>query len=160
LTYTAADLTLTVETHSEEATEALGRRIGARLRAGDCVALVGPLGAGKTALARGIAQGAGASGYMASPSFVLIREYAGPVRVFHADLYRLERRGEIDTLGLDDLVGGDGIVLIEWADHAPWLLPDDHVRIECALGATPTERVFTVTMPATLRLRLEAAVSG
>lgn len=160
MTSTAADLTLIVETHSEEATEALGRRIGARVRAGDCVALVGPLGAGKTALARGIAQGAGASGYMASPSFVLIREYAGPVRVFHADLYRLERREDIDTLGLEDLIGSEGILVIEWADRAPWLLPDDHVRIECAMGATSTDRVFTVTIPETLRGRLEAAVSG
>lgn len=160
MTPTSARLALTVETHSEDATEALGRRIGARLRAGECVALVGPLGAGKTALARGIAQGAGASGYMASPSFVLIREYAGPIRVFHADLYRLERREDIDTLGLEDLFDGEGIVLIEWADRAPWVLPDDHAMIECGFGSTPTERVFTVTMPPAMRGRLEAAVSG
>jgi tRNA threonylcarbamoyladenosine biosynthesis protein TsaE len=97
---------------------------------------------------------------MASPSFVLIREYAGRVRVFHADLYRLERREEIDTLGLEDLFDGEGIVLIEWADRAPWVLPDDYVMIECGFGSTPTERVFTVTMPAAMRGRLEAAVSG
>ena len=160
MTPASASLTLTVETHSEDATEALGRRLGARLRAGDCVALIGSLGTGKTALARGIAQGAGASGHMASPSFVLIREYTGPVRVFHADLYRLERREEIDTLGLEELCEGEGIVLIEWADRAPWVLPDDHAIIECEFGATPTGRVFTVTMPATMRGRLEAAVSG
>jgi len=160
VTSPTANLTLIVETHSEEATEALGRRIGARLRAGDCVALVGPLGAGKTALARGIAQGAGASGYMASPSFVLIREYTGPVRVFHVDLYRVERRDEIDTLGLEDLFEAEGIVLIEWADRAPWVLPGEYVRIECEIGATPTERVFTVTMPEAARGRLEASVSG
>ena len=134
--------------------------MGAGLRAGDCVALVGPLGAGKTALARGIAQGAGASGHMASPSFVLVREYAGPVPVYHVDLYRLERREDIQTVGLEDMLDGGRIVLIEWADRAPWVLPDDHVMIECGFGSTPTERVFTVTMPATIRGRLEAAVSG
>ncbi len=155
-----ADLSLTVLTHSEEATEALGRRIGARLRAGDCVALVGPLGAGKTALARGIAHGAGATGHMASPSFVLIREYGGPVQVFHVDLYRLDRREEIETLGLDDLLDDGGIVMIEWADRAPWILPAGHLAVECEMGPGPNDRLISVTMPEAMRGRLEAAVSG
>lgn len=151
---------VTVETHSEDATEALGRRIGARLRAGDWIALRGPLAAGKTALARGIAQGAGASGYMASPSFVLVREYAGPVPVFHVDLYRLERREEIDALGLEELGDGEGIVIVEWADRAPWVLPQDHLVIECGFGLSPTDRIFAVTIPGAWRGRLEAAVGG
>ncbi len=155
-----ADLTLTVETHSEDATVALGRRIGARLHPGDWVSLVGPMGAGKTALARGLAQGAGASGHMASPSFVLIREYGGPVRVFHVDLYRLEHRDEIDALGLEDLLEAGGIVIMEWADRAPWIAPAGHLAIICDLGAAPSDRVITMTIPETLRGRFETAARG
>lgn len=80
-----AGLQRTVRTRSARATEALGERIGRRLRPGDVVALVGPLGAGKTVLARGLARGAGARGYVASPSFVIVREYAGPIPVRHVD---------------------------------------------------------------------------
>ena len=101
-----------VETHSPEQTEALGRRLGGRLRAGDVVALSGPLGSGKTVLARGLALGAGAAGYMASPSFVLIREYSGPLRVYHVDLYRLERLEDLETLGLEELLDGVGVVIV------------------------------------------------
>ncbi|MBI3997930.1 MAG: tRNA (adenosine(37)-N6)-threonylcarbamoyltransferase complex ATPase subunit type 1 TsaE [Armatimonadetes bacterium] len=147
-----------VETHAPAATEALGRRLGGRLRAGDVVALIGPLGSGKTVLARGMARGAGASGYMASPSFVVIREYPGPVRVVHVDLYRLERADEIDDLGLDELLDGAAIVIVEWADRAPWVLPPDHLRIECAMGPGSRDRVFTIVVPAALRARLAPVV--
>lgn len=145
---------VTVETHSPEATEALGRSLGSRLRPGDVVALVGPLGVGKTVLAKGIALGAGASGYMASPSFVVIREYSGPITVFHADLYRIERPAEIDHLGLEDLAGGEGILMIEWADRFPGLLPRDHVEVRCAFGESSEERRITLTAPATMADRL------
>jgi tRNA threonylcarbamoyladenosine biosynthesis protein TsaE len=130
-------------THSAEETEALGRRLGARLQRGDVVALIGPLGAGKTVLARGITAGAGASGYVASPSFVIIRDYAGPVPVHHADLYRLERAEEIADLGLDDLAD-DGILIVEWADRAPGLLPGAPIHITLAFGDAETDRVVTV----------------
>ncbi len=143
-----------VTTHSPQATEALGRRLGGRLRAGDVVALVGPMGSGKTVLARGIALGAGATGYIASPSFVVIREYQGPIRVFHVDLYRLERRDEIANLGLDELIDGAGIVVIEWADRAPWLLPADCLQVVCALGPQPEDRVFTFTILPSMPVRL------
>jgi len=143
-----------VTTHSPEVTEALGVRLGARLRAGDVVALVGPLGSGKTVLARGIALGAGATGYIASPSFVLIREYDGPIRIYHIDLYRLERREEIAYLGLEDVIGGDGIAVVEWADRAPWLLQADHLFVACAVGPGDQARVFTLTIPPSMRDRL------
>ncbi len=147
-----------VTTYSPEATEALGARLGGRLRAGDVVALVGPLGSGKTVLARGIALGAGATGYIASPSFVLIREYDGPIRIYHIDLYRLERRDEIAYLGLEDLVGGDGIAVVEWADRAPWLLPPDHLCVACGVAQGDQTRVFTLTIPPSMRDRLAPAL--
>lgn len=149
-----------VATSSPEATEALGRRIGARLRPGDVVALVGPLGSGKTALARGLAKGAGAAGYMASPSFVVLREYTGPVRVYHADLYRLERAEEVAQLGLDELMDGGGVVIVEWADRAPDLLPGGHLRIECAFGEGASDRAFVLIGPERLADRPSGAVEG
>ncbi|MGH2375084.1 MAG: tRNA (adenosine(37)-N6)-threonylcarbamoyltransferase complex ATPase subunit type 1 TsaE [bacterium] len=147
-----------VTTHSPEATEAFGSRLGARLRAGDVVALVGPLGSGKTVLARGIALGARATGYIASPSFVLIREYDGPIRIYHIDLYRLERREDIDDLGLEDLIGGSGIAVVEWADRAPWIFPADHLLVACAVAREDQTRVFTLTIPASMRDRLAPAL--
>ncbi len=144
---------IVVESRSPEDTETLGRRLGARLQPRDVVALIGPLGAGKTVLARGIAEGAGARGYIASPSFVMVREYRGRLRIYHADLYRLERVEDVRHLGLDELAE-DGALVVEWADRALDLLPPDHIRVECALGASDTERRIVVTAPAALAGRL------
>ncbi len=145
---------VTVRTDSPEATEALGRVLGARLLSGDVVALCGPLGSGKTVMAKGIALGAGASGHMASPSFVVIREYPGPITVFHADLYRIEKPSEIDHLGLEELAGGDGILLVEWADRFPGFLPTDHLEVRCAFGESPQERRITLAAPPSMEDRL------
>lgn len=120
-------------TASEDETAAAGERLAARLHAGDVVLLYGDLGAGKTAFVRGLARGLGApAGEVSSPTFTLVQEYAGRVTLYHVDLYRLEPR-EVDDLGLDDLVLGEGVVAIEWADR--WHgRPDDvwEVRIEDA----------------------------
>jgi len=120
-----------VFTGSEEATSAVGERLAPSLEAGDVVLLYGDLGAGKTAFVRGLARGLGADpAEVTSPTFTLIQEYRGRVTLFHVDLYRLEAR-EVEELGLDELVLGDGIVAIEWADR--WRgRPDDviEVRIE------------------------------
>jgi tRNA threonylcarbamoyladenosine biosynthesis protein TsaE len=141
-----------VTTASPSATEAFGRRLGARLRAGDVVALVGPLGAGKTVLARGIVEGAGARGGVASPSFVIVREYSGPVRVYHADLYRLEGAAEVAELGLDELAA-EGILIVEWADRAGALLPGPAITVVCDFAEGETARAFTVEVPPALAER-------
>jgi tRNA threonylcarbamoyladenosine biosynthesis protein TsaE len=106
------------ETASESETEHVGEQLAAKLRAGDVVLLYGDLGAGKTAFVRGLARGLGAKpDDVSSPTFTLIQEYAGTqATLYHVDLYRLEP-AEIDDLGLDDLVAGDGIVAIEWAER-------------------------------------------
>lgn len=118
-------------TSSEEETSAAGERLGETLRGGDVVLLHGDLGAGKTAFVRGLARGLGADpSEVSSPTFTLIQEYRGRVTLFHVDLYRLEER-EVDDLGLEELVLGDGVVAIEWAER--WRgRPDDviEVRIE------------------------------
>jgi len=118
-----------IDTSSPEQTEALGRRLGQLLRAGDIVALSGDLGAGKTVLARGIAEGAGAAGYIASPTFTFIRAYRGAVTVYHVDLYRLDRPQQLEDLGLDELLDGTALVVLEWAEKAGPLLPPEHLWI-------------------------------
>jgi tRNA threonylcarbamoyladenosine biosynthesis protein TsaE len=105
-----------VDTSSEAETAAVGERLGASLGIGDVVLLFGELGAGKTALVRGLARGLGASqDDVTSPTFTLIQEYRGRVTLYHVDLYRLDSR-EVDDLGLDDLIA-DGVAAIEWADR-------------------------------------------
>ena len=105
-------------TSSEEETSEVGEALAAGLRQGDVVLLYGQLGAGKTAFVRGLARGLGAApDEVTSPTFTLIQQYAGRREtLFHVDLYRLEPR-EIDDLGLEELISGDGIVAIEWAER-------------------------------------------
>lgn len=143
----ASPRSVQVVTRSADETEAVGRRLGARLQPGDVVALVGPLGAGKTVLARGIAEGAGARGHIASPSFVLVRNYEGPTRVHHADLYRIERSADVADLGLDEMVDAGGILIVEWADRAGGLLPTPHIGVEIAFGPAETVRVLELVAP-------------
>jgi tRNA threonylcarbamoyladenosine biosynthesis protein TsaE len=118
-----------VETASETETASAGEALGRGLRPGDVVLLYGDLGAGKTAFVRGLARGVGANpDDVSSPTFTIVQEYAGPSStLYHVDLYRLEP-AEIDDLGLEDLVSGDGIVAIEWAER--WKgRPDDVMEV-------------------------------
>ena len=114
-----------VETGSEGETSAAGERLASSLHPGDVVLLRGQLGAGKTAFVRGLARGLGASpDEVSSPTFTLIQEYEGTRgTLYHVDLYRLEPH-EVDDLGLEELVSGNGVVAIEWAER--WAArPDD-----------------------------------
>ncbi len=143
-----------IRTRSPEETRGVGEALGRVLRRagpGTVVALVGPLGAGKTCLVQGLARGLGVSGYVRSPTFTLVHEHAGPVPLYHVDLYRL-RPAEADALGLDELVDGPGVTAIEWAEHAegpgeggrPAPLPAEHLRVELAFADGDTERVLTL----------------
>ncbi|MFB3894119.1 MAG: tRNA (adenosine(37)-N6)-threonylcarbamoyltransferase complex ATPase subunit type 1 TsaE [Phycisphaerae bacterium] len=126
----------TFETKSASGTVALGRRLAGRLKAGDCVALVGELGAGKTALVRGIALGMGLKHerLVSSPTFVLVQEYPCATPVYHVDLYRLrDAVHELAQLGLAEMLSR-GVVLIEWADRAGRALP--RPRWEVAISHT------------------------
>ncbi|HSP68470.1 MAG TPA: tRNA (adenosine(37)-N6)-threonylcarbamoyltransferase complex ATPase subunit type 1 TsaE [Bryobacteraceae bacterium] len=120
------------ETHSEEETIELGRKIAAELPSHAVVLLTGNLGAGKTTLAKGIISGLGAAepDEVASPTFTLIHEYG---RVLHIDLYRLDTAAQVATLGLDEIFDREAVVLIEWGEKFRELMPAD--RIEIALSA-------------------------
>jgi tRNA threonylcarbamoyladenosine biosynthesis protein TsaE len=117
-------------THSEEETIELGRRIAGILPRPGVVLLIGNLGAGKTTLSKGIVSAlAGADPEeVSSPTFTLIHEY-GEGRVYHIDLYRLDTAEQVATLGLDEIFSRDAVVLIEWGERFPQLLPERRVEI-------------------------------
>jgi len=116
-----------------EDTMAVGDAVASLLREGDAVALTGELGAGKTTFVRGAARALGFDGAVASPTFTLVREYQGRVRIYHVDVYRLERVQDVLDLGLDEMVAEGGVVLVEWGDAVEGLLPDDHLLVEITL---------------------------
>ena len=118
-------------TASEEETIALGERLAHTLPPGATVLLIGNLGAGKTTLTKGIVQGLGAApaDEVSSPTFTLIHEYGAPPAVYHVDLYRLESACEVATLGLDELFDSPALVIIEWGERSPELMPPDHIEI-------------------------------
>jgi len=130
---------------SPQETRALGVELGALLRAGDFVGLIGELGAGKTLLVRGAAEGAGATGAASSPTFALVNVYrGGRVVLQHLDLYRLSGPAELFALGFDDLVAEPAATLCEWAERAGDALPAE--RLEIRLETTgPQERRATFT---------------
>jgi tRNA threonylcarbamoyladenosine biosynthesis protein TsaE len=117
------------------ATTALGRRLGRLLFPGAVVALVGPLGAGKTHLVRAVAEGLeiANSRVVSSPTFVLIQEYAARLPIYHFDAYRLRSEAEFFDLGVHEYFEGDGVCLVEWADRVPGVVPVDHLRITLAV---------------------------
>jgi tRNA threonylcarbamoyladenosine biosynthesis protein TsaE len=119
----------TYRTSSEEETIALGERLAGSLPRQGVVLLIGNLGAGKTTLAKGIAHGRGAAApdEVSSPTFTLIHEYGAGV--YHIDLYRLDEPRQVATLGLDELFERDALVLIEWGERFPELMPAHRTEI-------------------------------
>jgi tRNA threonylcarbamoyladenosine biosynthesis protein TsaE len=133
-----------ITTHSENETADVGRRLASTLEAGSVLLLVGDLGAGKTALVRGLAEGLGiVPEEVSSPTFTLMQEYrGGRLKLIHVDLYRLNEAREIDELGLEEL-GLGSVLAIEWADKLPRPIADAiEVRIDHRDGE---ERQLTIT---------------
>jgi tRNA threonylcarbamoyladenosine biosynthesis protein TsaE len=116
-------------THSDEETRAFGEALGRRLGAGQVVCLQGPLGAGKTTLAQGIARGLEVEDVVNSPTFTLVQEYAGRLPVYHLDVYRLSGPEEAADLALDEMLGAGGIVIIEWPERIAAVLPPDRLEV-------------------------------
>ena len=137
-------MTRTIVTNSEEETVAAGRRLASRMAVGTVVLLHGDLGAGKTALVRGIAEGLGVpADEVSSPTFTLIQEYRGRLPLYHVDLYRLAA-GEADDLGLEEL-SQTGVLAIEWAEK--WTHPAG-LTIDIRLEATgDSQRRLQISEP-------------
>ena len=132
---------------SAEATEAAGERLGATLGPGAVVALTGELGAGKTCFVQGLVRGLGATVRATSPTFVLVNQYRGRVVVHHVDAYRTGSMTELMDLGLLDMMGGEGVTVIEWADKLRPLLPPDTIHVHIA-GVGDEERKITIVSEA------------
>lgn len=139
------------ETRNPDETRELGRRIAPSIRAGDTLSFKGELGSGKTTLIQGIIEGLGVGEKVQSPSFVLVRTYHADFEIKHVDLYRLDQAG-VDGLHLEEVYSEDGVMLVEWADHAGWL-PGTLSRVEMAfVPDDPLHRRITVTGPIQKRL--------
>ena len=128
-------------TYSPEQTQELGKALGAAARAGDVFLLEGSLGAGKTCLTQGILWGLGGDEYARSPTFVLMAEYRARLTLYHIDLYRLDSVDEIQELGLDEYLQGQGVCVVEWADKARGLFPRKHMSIRLEVLDENTRRV-------------------
>ena len=118
-------------TRSEEETITLGEQLARELPSRATVLLIGNLGAGKTTLAKGIVKGLGAAAPedVSSPTFTLIHEYGGAPKVYHVDLYRIDTARELESLGLDDVLDRDAVVLVEWGERFPYVWPDDVIEV-------------------------------
>lgn len=135
-------------TQSPEETQQLGMALARVLKRGDCVALYGDLGSGKTCLTQGICDGLGVKDYVSSPTFVLINEYAGVgpdgmvLPIYHFDLYRLGEPDELYALGCDDFFYGEGVCIIEWADLGGDLIPAEAIDIRLAHAGQALRKVI------------------
>ena len=133
-------------THSAEETRAFGERLGRHVTAGTTIALTGDLGSGKTAFVQGVAKGlhVPAEYYITSPTFTLINEYPGRLRLHHIDLYRIEDPIEIEEIGVYEVLGGEGVAVIEWAERLGAELPAPHICVHLEMS-NDHERDMTIT---------------
>ncbi len=157
MTTTASSATLRCET--VEATRSLGERLGAAAVAGDVIAVRGPLGAGKTELARGVARGLGVAGRVASPTFVLVAEHDGQTPFFHLDAYRLDGAEDARAGGLLDERLAEGVVLIEWPERLGIALATSRLDVVID-GAGDEPRVVRLAATDERHRRLVAAAAG
>lgn len=119
-----------VITKNTEETLALGEKMGKEAKAGEVYALYGDLGTGKTVFSKGFAKGLGVKEAVNSPTFTVVQEYDdGRIPFYHFDVYRIGDPEEMDEIGFDDYIFGDGVCLIEWADLIEELLPENTVRV-------------------------------
>jgi tRNA threonylcarbamoyladenosine biosynthesis protein TsaE len=128
-------------------TRAIGEQIGASLAPGSLVLLCGPLGAGKTVLAGGIARALGVEDTIISPTYTIVADYPGRIPLAHVDLYRIDGEAQLDGLGLDDLIGGPGVTVVEWGEKLDPARARGAVRVSIGVQADGT-RVVLVGEPA------------
>lgn len=126
---------------SADETRRLGTQIATELAPGDCVVIIGELGAGKTTFVQGLAQGLGITETVRSPTFILMREYLGRIPLYHFDAYRIKNLEELREIGFEDTVRAQGITVIEWGEKTEGLLPQGCWRIQIELVPDQTRRI-------------------
>lgn len=137
-------MSLTFHTSSAEETIELGKKIGSLLKKGDIIAMQGTLAAGKTTITKGIAQSLGVKDEITSPTFCLISEYEGKMPLYHMDVYRLEGGEDFINLGVEDLMYGNGVSLIEWSEKVMDELPKKTIILKIEPVEGTTERNITL----------------
>ena len=148
-----------IVTDSPEETQAVGRRLGEGARPGDVFLLTGPLGAGKTCLTQGIAWGLGVVEYARSPTFVIMTRYRGRLTLYHFDLYRINDPMEAWDLGLDEQLFGDGACVVEWADRAEEIFPEDCLWVHLDYTADGAGRTIAFgEVPARYQATLDSII--
>lgn len=120
---------MTFVTHSAEETIQLGKKIGAMLQPGAIIAMEGNLAAGKTTITKGIAESLGIQETITSPTFTLISEYEGKIPLYHMDVYRLDSCEDFINLGVEDLMYGEGVSIIEWSERVREELPKSTITL-------------------------------
>ncbi len=131
------------ESRSPEETQRVGEALGARLGSGDVIACIGELGAGKTCFLQGVVRGLGVREPATSPTFVLVNHYEGRFPVYHLDAYRAETLTEILDLGVEEMLWGDGVTIVEWGEKLLPLLPSHTIVARISgLGEEPREIVL------------------
>jgi len=138
---------------SVEETIEIGQGLAKRLKRGDVVALVGELGSGKTVLTKGIARGLGVKNvrYVNSPTFVIIKEYAAKIPLYHFDLYRLDKSSIIDVENFEEYFYDDGVTVIEWADRIRRLLPKRYIEVRLSVIDENNRKIEIAARPKTVK---------
>ena len=141
--FQVSNSTFQTTTHSPEQTRTLGKKIGERIEPGTVLALFGDLGSGKTVLVQGLSRGFDVPEdyFITSPTYTLINEYPGRGPLFHVDLYRIERQGDVEDIGFLDILYGNGIVVVEWADRLPSDLLSAHLEMRLEILDDESRRI-------------------
>jgi tRNA threonylcarbamoyladenosine biosynthesis protein TsaE len=144
------------ESRSLAETRRLGEALGRVLGAGDVVALLGDLGAGKTSFVQGLARGLGVprGRRVGSPSFTLVNEHLGRVPLYHVDLYRIEDESELEGIGLGEYLFGEGVAVVEWFDRFPAYRPAEHLEVRIGITGARTRRIQALAHGAAAAERL------
>ena len=124
---------LELRTTTPEQTGEVAALVAAQLEPGDVLALIGDLGAGKTTFVQCLARALGVSGYVRSPSFILIHEHRGTLPLYHIDAFRLGGADELHEIGVGEYLDGDGVTAVEWADRVSEVLPEEYLEIKFIL---------------------------
>ena len=150
---------LTAITNSERDTEKLGEILGRTLKRGSVIGLCGEIGAGKTCMTRGIARGTGmeTGDSIDSPTFVIVSEHMGRIRLCHVDLYRVESYGELYDMGMDETLESGAVCVVEWADRFPAIMPENTVWVDIRVEGKRRRRISISARRKKIRVVMEMA---